>query len=218
MKKLFTTLALISTIGASASAEAAAIIGFNSKSSIADNNDFQSQLAGLGLKKYDTLGSSIVLTENSIITFHLMGSESGFNDSFSTVSTPILTLGEASSFQNNFGAPILIGSGTFSAGSLTGRLNFSSVGGKPATVGQEGFAIFLGKNQLSGEDLSTFYFGYDDQVTSADNDYDDMIIRATVTSAVPEPATWAMMLFGFATIGGALRANRRKTKRAAFAA
>lgn len=218
MKKLFAALVLMSTVGVSASAEAAAIIGFNSKTTIASSNNFKSQLAGLGLTKYDTLGSSIVLTENSIITFHFMGSESGFNDSFSTISTPILTIGEASAFQNNFGAPVPIGSGVFSAGSLTGRLNFSSIGGKPATVGQEGFAIFLGKNQTSGEHLSTFYFGYDDQVTSADNDYDDMIIRATVTSAVPEPATWAMLLVGFAAIGGALRVNRRKAKPALAAA
>jgi hypothetical protein len=27
--------------------------------------------------------------------------------------------------------------------------------------------------------------------------------------AVPEPATWAMMLFGFFSLGGALRARRR---------
>ncbi len=32
-----------------------------------------------------------------------------------------------------------------------------------------------------------------------------------VSSAVPEPATWAMMVGGFGLIGGALRARRRRT-------
>jgi phospholipase/lecithinase/hemolysin len=35
--------------------------------------------------------------------------------------------------------------------------------------------------------------------------------------AVPEPATWAMMILGFALIGGALRGSRRPTVRVAFA-
>ena len=43
-----------------------------------------------------------------------------------------------------------------------------------------------------------------------------MIIRATVTSAVPEPATWAMLLLGFGAIGGVMRVNRRRSKVAAL--
>jgi hypothetical protein len=34
--------------------------------------------------------------------------------------------------------------------------------------------------------------------------------RAAVTGAVPEPSTWAMMLFGFGAIGTAMRTRRRK--------
>lgn len=40
----------------------------------------------------------------------------------------------------------------------------------------------------------------------------------SVQVAVPEPATWAMMLLGFGAIGGALRASRRKQRGSAFAA
>lgn len=212
MKTVLAALATFASLSMSVSADAAAIITFDGKTPIHQSNDFRSQLSNLGLTKYDTTGASIFLTENSVITFHLLGSESGFNDSFFTISAPNLMKGESSPFQNNFGSPILIGSANFSAGSLAGLLNFSSVGGKAATVGQNGFAIFLGNKQKTGADLSTFYFGYDDQVTQADNDYDDMIIRATVTSAVPEPATWAMLLLGFGAIGGVMRVNRRKTK------
>ena len=47
----------------------------------------------------------------------------------------------------------------------------------------------------------------------------DANFRFTTTAAigaVPEPATWAMMIMGFGLIGGALRARRHKT-RVAFA-
>lgn len=212
MKKSLIALAMLPALLIPVSAQAAAIISFDNKTSISNDNNFQSQLAGLGLTKYDTTGASIVLDANSIITFHLMGSESSLNDTFSTVSMPILTTTESGTFQNNFAAPLMLGSRSFSAGSLAGLLNFSSIGGKSATVGQTGFGIFLANGQLSGTGVNTFYFGYDDEKKDADKDYDDMIIRATVSSAVPEPQTWALMLAGFGFIGGAMRANRRKAK------
>jgi hypothetical protein len=35
---------------------------------------------------------------------------------------------------------------------------------------------------------------------------------ASVTAAVPEPATWAMMIGGFGMVGGAMRSARRKQR------
>ncbi|GAA0484879.1 hypothetical protein GCM10009096_29430 [Parasphingorhabdus litoris] len=35
-----------------------------------------------------------------------------------------------------------------------------------------------------------------------------------ISGAVPEPATWAFMIFGFGAIGGALRSNRRRQRKA----
>lgn len=37
-------------------------------------------------------------------------------------------------------------------------------------------------------------------------------IRGNVTGAVPEPATWAMMLLGFGFVGGAVRTAKRRQK------
>lgn len=212
MKKLLAAFALIANLLVPAVANAAAIISFDNKTTISGANNFKSQLAGLGFTKFDAKGASIVLDADAIITFYLMGSESSLNDTFSTVSAPVLTTTESGSFQNNFATPILLGSRSFSAGSLAGLLNFSSVGGRSATVGQEGFGIFLGNNQNSGSAFTTFYFGYDDEKKNADNDYDDMIIRAVVTSPVPEPQTWALMVAGFGFIGGAMRASRRRSQ------
>jgi hypothetical protein len=59
----------------------------------------------------------------------------------------------------------------------------------------------------------TFGFRWVDQ-NSERNDHglavDDLSISAT-TAAVPEPATWAMMLFGFGVIGSAMRRAKRTT-------
>ncbi|QGN56117.1 PEPxxWA-CTERM sorting domain-containing protein [Novosphingobium sp. Gsoil 351] len=38
----------------------------------------------------------------------------------------------------------------------------------------------------------------------------------TVSAAVPEPATWAMMLIGFGFIGGAMRSRGKVRRRVAF--
>ena len=50
---------------------------------------------------------------------------------------------------------------------------------------------------------------FDDGGSPADADYDDLVVSFQV-SAVPEPATWAMMLLGFAGIG--FLTYRRKSK------
>ena len=48
---------------------------------------------------------------------------------------------------------------------------------------------------------STNYFGID-----------QLTFDAAATPAVPEPATWAMMIIGFGMIGGAARYRRRETR------
>ena len=116
---------------------------------------------------------------------------------------------------NNFAAPVLIGTEFFAGGDLTKLLNFSSNGGIAATVGDDGFGIFLGPRDQSGGTFNTFYLGFDDQITNIDDNHDDFIVKVTVNSAVPEPSTWAMLLFGFGIVGFALR--RRISRTAAFA-
>ncbi|RYF21821.1 MAG: PEP-CTERM sorting domain-containing protein [Oxalobacteraceae bacterium] len=41
---------------------------------------------------------------------------------------------------------------------------------------------------------------------------------AAATGAVPEPASWAMMIFGMGAVGGALRRRQKTTTRVAFTA
>ncbi|MDX2209878.1 MAG: PEPxxWA-CTERM sorting domain-containing protein [Sphingopyxis sp.] len=61
------------------------------------------------------------------------------------------------------------------------------------------------------------YYSGEDLPKGGDFDYNDMSWVST-TGAVPEPATWAMMIMGFGLIGGALRsAKGRQTARVRFA-
>jgi hypothetical protein len=189
-------------------ATAAVVVDFGDTMPIPVNNDFQPELAGLELTQLATTDASLMLTEDSVITFDLLGSESGFNDTFSAGSVAYT---EFTVFLNSFASPIALGSASFAAGNLAGLLNFTSSEGAPATVGSSGFGIYLGPGAMSGDALSVFYLGYDDQVTNRDDDFDDFVVRATVTPAVvvPEPTSWAMMLLGFGATGLAFRRKRR---------
>lgn len=216
MKKYLAALAALSALTAPAAAHASAFITFGTTKVIPGNNDFKTLLASPnGLTRYATTGAGLSLDVDSYISFWFLGSESGYNDTFSTISTPNYTITETTPLTNNFASPVFIGEGLFTAGDLAGRLNFSSAGGAPATVGQRGFSIFLGPDQVSGSAVSSFWLGYDDQINNQDDDYDDMVIYATVRSAVPgvpEPGTWAMMLLGFGALGVAMRRRNTSTQ------
>lgn len=209
MKKVLTFLAGISALAIPAAAQAQTVqVNYGVTNPVPANNNFQAQLAGLGFTSFTTTGATLILDSNAQIFFEFLGSESGFSDTFTAGS---VTYTENSSLSNNFGAPIALGWESFLAGSLGGLLNFTSSLGMPATVGSDGFGIFLGPNQTSGQSVSVFYLGYDDQINNQDDNHDDLIIRATIHPPVPEPTTWAMMLIGFAGVGYAMRRSRRAT-------
>ena len=205
-----TIVAAVAFITSAGPASASVIVGFDPPTGIPSGNDFTTELGSLGLTQVATSGISLVLDEDSIITFDVLGSESGFDDGFQASG---LTFQEFTSFLNSFASPTPVGSASFLAGDLAGLFGFTSSGGLSANVGEPGLALFLGANAVSGDPWSVFYLGFDDQLTGPDGDFDDLIVRATVApaTAVPEPATWGMALLGFGVAGFAMRRTRRKT-------
>ncbi len=203
-----TIVAAVASIAAAGPASASVIIGFDPPTGIPSGNDFTTELGNLGLTQVATSGISLVLDENSTITFDVLGSESGFDDGFQASG---LTYTEMTSLLNSFASPILIGSANYVAGDLAGLFGFTSSGGLAANVGDPGLALLLGPNAVSGDPFSVFYLGFDDQITGPDGDFDDLIVRATVSpaTAVPEATTWAMALLGFGAAGFAMRRRRR---------
>lgn len=216
MKKMFlAAAAMVMSLPGVAQAAATVTVNFSGTTAVPANNDFQSTLSGLGFDFYSSLGASLIANGPVSLTFEFLGSESGYSDTFSTASG--LTYTETSSIENHFAAPILIGSTYFAGGDLKNFLNFTTtgIGGANATVGDDGFGIFLSNGATSGFSTNVFYLGYDDQITRRDDNHDDFIVKVTVNSPVPEPSTWAMLLFGFGVVGFALR--RRIARTASFA-
>ena len=54
-----------------------------------------------------------------------------------------------------------------------------------------------------------FQFASDGAVTGDGVDLDNISVTGSIPSAVPEPATWAMMIAGFGMAGSAIRRRRR---------
>ena len=208
MKKMLTALAGVAALAFATPATAGVTITFTGTSAVPGNNDFNAELASAGLTQFTTTGATITLSEDAQILFEFLGSESGFSDTFFTTGAlPNVSLTENSLFENHFASPVVIGVDQLFAGNLMNFLNFSSSGpGADATIGDDGFGIFLGPNAVSGLSTNVFYLGYDDQINAQDDNHDDFIVRATV---LPEPGTWAMMLLGFGAAGFAMRRQRK---------
>lgn len=215
--KILTGLLTAAAFIAATPAAATVQVNFTSSGDIANNNNFKSpELSGLGLDDITTSVTSLVLNEDSFIQFEFLGSESGFSDNFS-VGANLLYQENSTGIINQFGAPVMLGGEIFYlAGNITDLLFGSTNGGTSAMVGQSGFGVLLADGTQSGSSTNVFYLAYDDQITGPDDDnHDDIIIRATVRSAVPEPGTWAMMLLGFGTVGFAMRKRARGVLQAA---
>ncbi|OYW45346.1 MAG: hypothetical protein B7Z08_11730 [Sphingomonadales bacterium 32-68-7] len=208
MKKL-AVLAAAAALAMPAAASAQVVITAGSAPAVSALNDFKTQLAGLGLTQMSTNATLDLDAGNWAITYYLLGSESGFNDTFTAPDVNFTeTTGYSPWGESFIGVSSLVG---WAGGSLGPILNFSSVGGAPASLGNTGFGVFLSAAQAGSETTnSTFYFGYDDQITNPDDDnHDDLIIKAVV-SPIPEPSTWGLMILGFGALGMAMRGSRRR--------
>ena len=90
---------------------------------------------------------------------------------------------------------------------------------------RSGTATYAGFLDLVGDDLDffvgsngvlrlEFYEGFDDVANAADANLSGSLTFTyePAASAVPEPATWGMMIAGFGIMGAAMRTRRRSTK------
>lgn len=81
--------------------------------------------------------------------------------------------------------------------------------GNVFSVGLDTYTLFLAGFEV--KDGNKYYV--EDEFITKENKINTAKIRgkiSMVTSAVPEPATWAMMLGGFFAVGGALRRGNRR--------
>lgn len=109
-------------------------------------------------------------------------------------------------YQLAFGTSPLMGSTTANAAS-----NFI-VGAVPAYNASHVYSFILNTG-LAQSAAGTLYFGVTDGVYSDNTG----AFTINISQAVPEPATWAMMLMGFGMIGFGLRSYQRKSTKVTYA-
>jgi hypothetical protein len=83
--------------------------------------------------------------------------------------------------------------------------------------GNHVYSTFAAAGQVYTGSPAGTYVAFEDLVFP-DSDYnyfDDTFVFTNVSTSVPEPASWALMLIGVGAIGAALRAPRRKASTAA---
>ena len=214
MRRHLAALALLSAVAIPTAASAQAVtITQGTVFGINALNDFLPQLTALGYDRYTTTGATATLDTEAAIDFYFLGSESGFNDSFLGGAVALSELVNT----DNFPGGAFLGSQVFGPGTLGGQLSFGSDLGLPAGLGDAGFGVFLkaGEDYSSGFAVTRFIIGYDDQITRPDDDNHDDLMILGVVRAVPEPGTWATLLFGFGALGAAMR---RKSKAPRFRA
>jgi len=97
---------------------------------------------------------------------------------------------------------------------ITGSFPYTNLGGLSYSVGTTSYNFFTyydGKNYETNSDINP---GGDDSNIAGTF---SQIVPTSVTASVPEPATWAMMLAGFAMVGFGLRSRRKQTVRVTYA-
>lgn len=167
-------------------------------------NDFESNLAALvpSLTQYATGYQSVSVVSAPLkISVYRVGSESGLTNWVEV---------NGSQFSENEDTwdvgDFLISFTQGVDGALGGNINFFNSDDSSPLVSSN-VAVFLPGQVGSSYSNSDLFFGFNDS-GSPDGDFDDYIIRITA-GAVPEPATWAMMILGLGLVGASMR--RRHT-------
>jgi hypothetical protein len=90
---------------------------------------------------------------------------------------------------------------TFEVFVSSDNVTYTSLGGFSATLNLIDFGAFAGP-------VSYVKLANTSRLVSVDIDAVEGFYAAPISGAVPEPSTWAMMLFGFGLVGRALRRRR----------
>jgi len=195
MRKLL--LALVTTAALSSSANAAVIISENFEG----GPGVFTLNGNVGLANgaiYQPCCGTPPDTSNTFVAFGGGNDPSGniMSSSFATV------LGQLYTVTFDYGA---LGAGTepltFQVGGLSFVFN-PVADNSLVTTFQNGSFSFAGTGGLTS--LTVFSGGVDNVDAIVDN--------ITVADAVPEPSTWAMMLFGFGAVGYTMRRTRRRRR------
>jgi len=218
---LILALAAVASIGVAGSVNAGLVVGgthLSAGSTNASNDVIHTEQGWFG--------GDLTSTGNYTITFTYLGKEAGFSNDF------VFTIGNVLVFNTN----TAVAGNSFTSGPLgAGFVPFEFKANSGADTVFDGsnlafgashpnffvsFGTFGPGNVFTGSTATTGLQGVialDDAGAGPDKDYDDLVLKFVVSErgsangpAAPEPATWAMMILGFAGVG--LMAYRRKSR------
>lgn len=183
-KYLMTAAIAAATVASAASAQVATYTNsgsFSSAVSGATNNTFTFQ------PSYTDLGTSYSVGSTTFASADVVGYNDAYGVPYLGSYGDLTVTTDASAIGFNFGSYGDAQTITYIVDGVTGTLDLP---------GNHSGTAFLGFSGLSG--LTTLSF-------SNNNELDTTSFVTAMSGAVPEPATWAMMLLGFAAIGVAMR-------------
>lgn len=142
-------------------------------------------------------GTNLAYEGNQYLDLVGQGGAGSISQSFNTVAGEVYRLSFA--FSHNLFSGIPTASANFSVDGLAGVLVHT--GGSNADLGWQTYT-----GGFTADDASaTLNFT---NLTGGINE--GIFLDAVSVQAVPEPSTWALLILGFAAIGGAMRSARRK--------